>query len=179
MSLINCERELDLSWSRYCVISEISIILRISPNPNANPTVQEKATTQTNGATFQHFIAKSYVPVVTLSINDNINFLENIKQGFKRTISWNTYRCEIRTQTKNNNLDYLIDLTIRSINRLFVLSFKNGNDDPTRNSFDKYYMSLVEIKDFNTLIFDHSVNKKRMKNLLKCQEIMIIQQKIY
>ena len=28
-------------------------------------------------------------PVVTLPINDNIKFLENIKQGFKRTISWN------------------------------------------------------------------------------------------
>ena len=45
---------------------------------------------------------------------------------------------------------------------MFVLSLKNGYDDPTRNSFDKYYMSLVEIKDFNVLInnkpfFDHPV----------------------
>ena len=30
---------------------------------------------------------KLYVPVVTLSINDNTKLLENIKQGFKRTIS--------------------------------------------------------------------------------------------
>ena len=43
---------------------------------------------------------KLYVPVVTLLINDNIKFLENIKQGFKRTISWNKYRSEITTQTK-------------------------------------------------------------------------------
>ena len=35
---------------------------------------------------------------------------------------------------------------------MFVLSFRDGNDNPTRNSFDKYYMPLVEIKDFNTLI---------------------------
>ena len=35
---------------------------------------------------------------------------------------------------------------------MFVLLFQNGNDDPTRNSFDKYYMPLVEIKDFNPLI---------------------------
>ena len=41
-----------------------------------------------------------YVPVVTLSISDNIKFLENIKQRFKRTISWNKYRSEITTQTK-------------------------------------------------------------------------------
>ena len=50
------------------------------------------------------------------------------------------YRSEITTQTKNNNLDYLIDPTFADINRLFVLSFKNGDNDPTRNSFDKYYM---------------------------------------
>ena len=89
-----------------------------------------------------------------MSINDNINikFLENIKQGFKGTISWNKYRSETTTQPKNNKLDYLIDPTFRNINILVVLSFKNGNDDLTRISFDKYYMSLVEIKDFNSLI---------------------------
>ena len=38
--------------------------------------------------------------------------------------------------------------------RLFVLSFKNGNDDPTENSFDKYYMLLVEIKNFKALIYN-------------------------
>ena len=35
---------------------------------------------------------------------------------------------------------------------LFFLSFKNGDNDPTRNLSDKYYMSLIEIKDFNALI---------------------------
>ena len=101
-----------------------------------------------------------------MSINDNIKFSENIKQGFKRTISWNKYRSEITTQTKNNNLDYVIDPAFRNINRLFVLSFKSGDDDPTRDSFDEYYMPLVEIKDFNALIdnkppfFDQPVKNK-------------------
>ena len=101
-----------------------------------------------------------------MSINDNINFLENIKQGFKRTILWKKYKSRITIQPKNNNLDYLIDQTFRNINRLFVLSFKNGDDDATRNSFDKYYMSLVKIKDFNALIdnkpfFDQPVKNKQ------------------
>ena len=73
-----------------------------------------------------------------MSINDNIKILENIKQGFKITISWNKYRSEITTQPKNNNLDYLIDPTFRNVNRLFALSFKNSSKDPTRYSFDKY-----------------------------------------
>ena len=79
-----------------------------------------------------------------MPINGNIKFLENIKQGFKITISWNKYRSEIPTQSKYIDLDYLIDPTFRNINRLFVLSFKNGDNDPTRNSFDEYYMPLLE-----------------------------------
>ena len=50
---------------------------------------------------------------------------------------------------------------------MFVLSFKNANVAPRRNSLDEYYMPLVEIKDFNALIdnklfFDHPV-KTNMK----------------
>ena len=98
------------------------------------------------GTTFQINNVKLYVSVVTLSINDNIKFLGNIKQGFKRKISWNKYRSEIKTQPKNNNLDYLIDPTFRNINRLFVFSFENGNSDPIRDYFNKHYMSSVESK---------------------------------
>ena len=50
----------------------------------------------------------------------------------------NKYRSEINTQPQNNNLHYMIDPTFKTINRLFVLSFKNGNNDPTINVFDKY-----------------------------------------
>ena len=60
----------------------------------------------------------------------------------------------------------MIDPTFRNINKLFVLLFRNGDDDPTRNSFDKYYIPLVEIKDFNGLIdsnffFDRTVKNKQ------------------
>ena len=87
--------------------------------------------------------AKIYVPVLTSSINDNIKFLEDIKQGFKRTFFCNKYRSEITTQPDNNNLDYLIDPTFRNIYRLFVFSFKNINP---RDFFVKYYMPSMEIK---------------------------------
>ena len=39
----------------------------------------------------------------------------------------------------------MIDPTFRNINRLFVLSFKNSDDDRAKNYFDKYYMPLVTI----------------------------------
>ena len=168
----NCEIELGLSWSKECIISEITIIRGIPGNPDANLPVPVVAAIQITGATFQINNVKLYVPVVTLSINHNIHFLENIKQRFKRTISWKKYISEIKTQTKNNHLAYLIDPTFRNVNKLFVISFKNDNDDPTRDFFNAYYMPLVEIKDFDALIdnkpfFEQPVkkNKKRMKNL--------------
>ena len=100
----------------------------------ANPTNPAREATERNSATFQINNAKLYVPVFTLSIKCNIKFLENMKQGFKRTISWNKYRSKITTQSKNYTLDYLIDPTFMNINRLFVLSFRNGDDHPTRLS---------------------------------------------
>ena len=60
-----------------------------------------------------------YVPVTALSITNNVKFLGNIKQGLKRTISWNKYRSEITTQSKKINLDYLIDII-----DFIVFSFK-------------------------------------------------------
>ena len=54
---------------------------------------------------------------VTLPVNDDIKFLENIKQRFKRTIFWNKYRSVITTQSKSNILDYLIDPAFRNIKR--------------------------------------------------------------
>ena len=80
---------------------------------------------------------KLYIPVVTFSINNNIKFLEHLKQEeFRRTVSLNNYRYEISTELKNNNLDCMIDPTFRKINSLLVFLFKNGDDDPTRNSFE-------------------------------------------
>ena len=73
----------------------------IPGNADANLPAQEAAVIKTTGATFQTNNAKLYVLLVTSSINYNIKFSENIKQVIRRTISWNKYRSEITTQTKN------------------------------------------------------------------------------
>ena len=88
----------------------------------------------------------------TFSINDNMKMLENIKQGFQMKKSWNKYRSERTIQPKRKNLDYMIDSAFRNINWLFTPLFKNDDNDSTRNSLIRYYMPLVEIKDFNALM---------------------------
>ena len=44
---------------------------------------------------FQIKDTKFYVPIVTLSRENDIKFLEQLKLGFKRTIKWNKYRSQM------------------------------------------------------------------------------------
>ena len=93
-----------------------------------------------------------YVPVVTSSKEDDIKLLEQLKTGFKRTITWNKYRSQMTTQSQNNNLNCLIDPTFTNVNRLFVLSFPRNNNTDSRYSFSNYYVPKVKVSDFNVLI---------------------------
>ena len=84
-------------------------------------------------------------------------------------------------QTKNTNLNFLIDPTFSKGDRLFVLSFENERD---RTSFSQYYTPIVGIEGFKVLIdgkrfFDTSIIiKKHTKRLLKWEGIMTTQQVI-
>ena len=69
MSLINCEINLILTWSSTCVI-----------------------TNSTGAGRFAISERKRYVPVVTLSTQDNAKLLQKLESGFKRTITWNKYQ---------------------------------------------------------------------------------------
>ena len=171
LPLINCKIEFNLKWAKYCLIPKISRTLT-AVDPNVNQVVHELATA-TSSATFQINNAKLNVPVVSLSFNDNIKFLENIQEGFKRTISWNKYRSEITTEPRNNNLDNLIDPTFKNIDGLFVPKFKNGANDPIRNYFYDYYMPLVEVKEFNVFIDNKPFFDQPVKNKQKAYEKLI------
>ena len=53
---------------------------------------------------------------------------------------------------QHDNFNFTINPTFKTVNRLFVFSFKNSEKDSTKNYFLKYYMLLLEIKDFNAFI---------------------------
>ena len=57
------------------------------------------------------------VPVVTLSEENDIKLLEQLKSGFKKTIKRNKYRSQMTIQPQNNNLNYLIDPTFTNVIR--------------------------------------------------------------
>ena len=72
------------------------------------------AVAQINNPTNAEFLVtdcKLYVPVVTLSADNENKLLEQLIEGFPLTVEWNKYRCQISNQTVNNNLNYLVDPT--------------------------------------------------------------------
>ena len=81
MILINCEIDLDLNWCGKCVIVATDVA-----NQGAIHSIND---------------TKLYVPLVTLSTQDNAKLLEQLKSGFKRTINWNKYQSKILTERPN------------------------------------------------------------------------------
>ena len=85
--LINCEVFLTLTWSESCVITSKATR---DADPDTDPAV-DRINNPTN-AVFKINDCKLYVPVVTLSAENDNKLLEQLKTGFKRTIKWNKYR---------------------------------------------------------------------------------------
>ena len=133
-----------MTWSKNCVVSS--------------------ATGETKFAITE---TKLYVPVVTLSTEDNAKLLQQLKSNFKRKINWNKYESSVKTFAQNRYLNYLINPSFRGVNRLFVLSFENEDD---RISHSMYYLPKVEIKDYNVMIDGRTFFNQPINNMNKTYE---------
>ena len=141
MPLINCEVELIFRWSADWVIIYTNVAEQIP--------------------TFTITEANLYVPVVTLSTQDNAKVFPQLKSGFKRTIRWNKYLSKPELLAQNANLNHLIEPSFQGVNRLFVLAFEN---DDQRTSNKRYYIPNVEIKDYNVMIDGKNFFDQPIKN---------------
>ena len=141
MPLINCEVNLILTWSSSCVLIATGI--------------------QNQNATFEITDTKLYVPVVTLSTEENTKFFQQLKSGFKRVINWNKYLSKPELLARNPDLNHLVEPSFQGVNRLFLLAFENDDD---RTSDDQYYLPTVEIKDYNIMINGENFFDQPIKN---------------
>ena len=140
--LISCEVFLELKWNKNCVITSLGQ-RQVDAGP---PVVRDNAP---RGATLAINNCKLYVPVVTLSKDDEIKLLTNLKSRFKREIIWNKYRSQMTTEETNNNLNILLDPTFTNVNRLFVLAYRTADN---RQSFCQFYLPNVMVTDYNVII---------------------------
>ena len=99
MYLINCEVNLILTWSENCVANQ--------------------------NATFAITDTKLYVPIMTLSTQNNAKLLQQIKSRLQRVINWNKYLSKSELLAQNPNLNHLVEPSFQEVNRLFVLAYEN------------------------------------------------------
>ena len=135
MPLINCKIKLNLTWKKECVLSN-----------------------EVGAAVFIINDTKMCVPVVTLSKEDNKDFIEQQNKGFQRSIYWNEYKTKEINATVNNNNNPAssvrhinLDPSFQGVNRLFVMAYNSANDQPTRDGQQKYYLPRIDLNKYNVI----------------------------
>ena len=151
MPLINCKVEVSLKWYERCLL------------------------TAANTATFTITDAKFYVPIVTLSIEDNSKLTKLLNEGFKRPIYWNEYKVTPNKTVELaavNDVKYIIELSDSScqgVKRLFVLAYNNtaGDNQVSVDSYKKYFLPTVKIHNYNIEIDGRNFYDKPINDSIK------------
>ena len=127
MPLINCKIKLNLTWKKECVLS-----------------------TDAGNAVFIINGTKMYVQVVTLSKEDNKDFIEQQNKGSQRSIYWNEYKTkEINENADANVFKYInLDPSFQGINRLFITTYNRVDGQPNRDDQRKYYLPRIDLNKY-------------------------------
>ena len=134
--LINCKFKLNLTCKKECVLS-----------------------TDAGDVVFIINDTKMYFPVVTLSKEDNKDFIEQQNKEFQRSICWNEYKTKelVIEDAGANNFKYIsLDPSFQGVNRLFVMAY-NKLDAANDNQFNKnskrvYYLQRNDLNKYNVII---------------------------
>ena len=125
MLLINCKVELSLKWNENCML--------FSKEGNSVFAITD---------------TKLYVPIVTLSAEDNVKLSKLLGEGFKRSIYWNKYKViPNKTYNANQYIRELLDSSYQRVKRLFVLAYDNANGIIS-DSHKRYFLPRIKIKNY-------------------------------
>ena len=107
---------------------------------------------------------KLYVPIVTLSEEDNVKLSKLLGKG---PIYWNQYKViPNKTYDANGYFRELLDSSYQGIKRLFVLAYGNANGI-TPNSHKRYFLQRIEIKNYNIEIDGRNFYDQPINNSVK------------
>ena len=128
MPVINFKIELSLKWIENCMLAT--------------------ATT----ATYKITDAKLYMPIVTLSSEDNVKLSKLLNERFKRPIYWNEYKVidnkvvEIADNNEERYVRELFDSSYQGVKRLFVLAYNNttGNNQVSIDSYKNIFFQELK-----------------------------------
>ena len=131
MPLINCKIKLNLTWKKECALS-----------------TDNDAADAANNPAFIINDTKLYVPVVTLSKEDNKDFIDQQNKSFQRSIYWSDEDADA------NVFKYInLESSFQGVNRLFVMAYSRANNNqPTRNGRTKYYLPRIDLEKYHVII---------------------------
>ena len=147
--LINCKVELSLKQIENCAVTTAA---------NANKAI------------FKITDAKPYVPIVTLSIEDNAKLSKLLSEGFKRPVYWNKYKIiPNKTYNENDYIRELLDASYQGVKKLFALAYKDhgGANTVTVDSHRRYFLPRVKIENYNIEIDGRNVYDQPINDLIK------------
>ena len=147
--LINCKVELSLTWDPNCVLCTLA-----------------------GASTFTVTDAKLYIPIVTLSTEDNAKLSKLLSEGFKRPFYWNAYKVIAETYDANASIRESIDSSCQGINRLFDLAYEGGANRVIVNSHRRFFLPRIKIKNYNIEIdrgnfYHQPINNQETNDLIK------------
>ena len=147
MPLINCEVELSLTWYESCILSSAG-----------------------TAATFA--ITDKQLPVVTLKTDGNVKLSKLLKERFKRLVYWNKYKITLKDYD-NEYVTERLDASFQGVSKLFVLAYARGDNVTNENSYRKYFLPRLRIKNYNIEIagrnfYDEPIND--LINMMKSKK---------
>ena len=150
MPLINCKVYRELNWIEDCILS------------SAGDT-----------AKFAITYTKLHVPIVTLSTKDNANLAKQLKDGFERSVYWNSYETKpAKVIEQGKNIYELLNASFQGVKRLFVLAYVIAADDNADQEAGikenkKFILPRGEIKNYNVLIDGRNFYDQPINDLMK------------
>ena len=143
---VNCKVEFSLTWNEDCILTSLA-----------------------GNSTFVITDAKLYVPVVTLSIDDNTKLTNLLRKGFKRSVYWNKYKAiPNKIYNQNNYIRELLDSSYQGVKRLFILAYDNsGNNPVTADSHRRYFLPRIKIENYNIEIDGRNFHDQPINDLIK------------
>ena len=126
-------------------------------------------------ATFKITDAKLYIPIVTLSSENNVKLSKLLSEGSKRPIYWNEYKVipdkivESVAENEEKYIRKLLESSWQGVKRLFVFAYNNteGNNQVTIDSFKKYFLWRIKTENYNIEIDGRSFYDQPINDLIK------------
>ena len=103
---------------------------------------------------------KLYVPVVTLTTENNAKLSKLLNEGFKRSVYWNKYKIILKDYAANENIR--LDASFQGVSKLFAIAYEHGGDNyVNEEAFNIFFQKLqlknrIEIDGRN--FYDQAIN---------------------